>query len=450
MKAKLGLATAFCVLAVTLPAQTDDPVAVFSEHPRLLLRPQRLRLLKRERERASGRWQQFETLVAGAAPMPEPGFAWALYYRVAGDADYGRKAVEFALSAGADLRQQALIFDWCQDLLSEAQGRDLTARLLKAITEPPGTETVDRVRSRVLAAVALYDHVPQAPQRELERVVRQWWNGRTIAMLKASRHVIAREDAYPLWELMHGLRDSTNIDLRESYPRFFKDFPIEHLISHYPAIYEGPENEYRIGASLKTGEPDVQAAAMSRAAELAMVAFDVNSAETQVLQGWLMHDKFILKGTLGAPYEFLWANPYQPGLSYYHVPLIYHDPDFGRLFVRSTWEPDASWFGYFDGAMQMFSEGHLTALSPQLNSPPVSLQEAWLCFGQRLRKWRLAVDEEQAVFVLGLQPRRTYQVEVDDEEMFEAAADAGGILMIDLPHGKTTGVRIKEAPGVTP
>ena len=80
-----------------------------------------------------------------------------------------------------------------------------------------------------------------------------------------------------------------------------------------------------------------------------MVALDVNAAESQVLQGWLMHDHFMLRGTFGAPYEFLWANPYQPGLSYYHVPLIYHNADFGKLFVRSSWDEDAEWFGYFDG-----------------------------------------------------------------------------------------------------
>jgi hypothetical protein len=76
MRSKTGLAAAFCCIGATLAAQTtDDPVAVFTEHPRLFLRAQRLRLLKRERERASPRWQQFETLVAGGAPMPEPGFA---------------------------------------------------------------------------------------------------------------------------------------------------------------------------------------------------------------------------------------------------------------------------------------------------------------------------------------------------------------------------------------
>ena len=442
MGPKMGLAIALCVLPAILSAQADEPVAVFTEHPRLLLRPQRLRLLKRERERASMRWQQFATLLAGNAPLPEPGFSWALYYQVAGDAAYGRKAIEFALSPAADIRQQAFVFDWCQDLLTEPQSRDLTARLSKALAEPPGNETADRVRGRVLAAIAIYDHVPQAPQRELERVVRQWWTARTIAALKAGRHVIAREDAYPLWELMHALRDSTNIDLRESYPRFFKEFPIEHLISHYPVVYEAPENDYRVGAMTHSGDPDPKAAALSRAAELAMVALDVNAAETQVLQGWLMHDKFILKSTFGAPYEFLWANPYQPGLSYYHVPLIFHSPEFGRLFIRSTWDPDATWFGYFDGVMQMFSDGKLTPLNPQLKAPPVSLEEAWLCFAQLQHKWDLPVDEEAAVFVLGLEPHRTYKVEVDDEEMYEAAADAGGILLLDLPKGKTTGFRI--------
>jgi hypothetical protein len=47
---------------------------------------------------------------------------------------------------------------------------------------------------------------------------------------------------------------------------------------------------------------------------------------------------------------------------------------------------------------------------------------------------------------VGLDASRTYQVEIDDEEMFEAVTDPGGILELDLPHGKTVGVRIREAP----
>jgi hypothetical protein len=443
MRARIGLAATFCCICVTLTAQTsDDPVAVFTEHPRLFLRPQRLRLLKRERERASARWQQFETLVAGGAPMPERGFAWALYYQVAGSREFGRKAVEWALTPAADLRQQALVFDWCQDLLTDANRRDLTARLVKGIADT-GDQAIATVRSRTLAAVALYDHAPQAPQRALDLIVHQWWERRMVPGLHDGKTLVARDDAYALWELLHAVRDNTNLDLRENVPHFFEDFPIEHLISHYPAIFPAAENEYRIGITRKSGDPDLQAAALSRAAELSMVALDVNAAESQVLQGWLMHDHFMLRGTFGAPYEFLWANPYQPGLSYYHVPLIYHNADFGKLFVRSSWQDDAEWFGYFDGAIQMFSQGRMMTINPQLNAPPISLTEAMICFAQKTRKFRVTLEEEEAVFLLGLEPKRTYQVEIDDEEIFEAETDRGGILELDMPRGKPVGVRIK-------
>ena len=443
MRVKSGLGAVFCCFCVALGAQTpDDPVAVFTEHPRLFLRAQRIRLLKRERERASPRWQQLETLVAGGAPMPERGFAWALYYQVAGNKEVGRKAVEWALTPGADLRQQALVFDWCQDLLSDAQRRDLTARLVKGIASTADAG-IPAVRSRTLAAVALYDHAPQA-QGALNTIVHQWWEHGIVPGLRAGKSVVPRDDAYALWELLHAVRDNTNMDLRESVPHFFKDFPIEHLMSYYPATYPAAENEYRIGITRKIGDPDLQAAALSRAAELEMVALDVNAAESQVLQGWLMHDRFMLRGTFGAPYEFLWANPYQPGLSYYHVPLIYHNADFGKLFVRSSWEEDAEWFGNFEGAMQMFSQGRMSALSPQLNAPPISFTEAMICFAQRARKFQLKLDEEEAVFILGLEPVRTYQVEIDDEEVFEAASDRGGMLELDVPRGKAVGVRIKE------
>jgi hypothetical protein len=444
MRAKIGTAAAFGCICVTLAAQTaDEPVAVYTEHPRLFLRAQRLRLLKRERERASPRWQQFETLVVGGAPMPERGFAWALYFQVTGKAEFGRKAIGWALAPGADLRQQALVFDWCQDLLSEPERRDLTARLVKGMLET-GDRGIAAVRSRTLAAIALYDHVSEAPKVALDAIVHQWWEREMVPSLRAGKSVVARDDAYALWELLHAVRDNTNLDLRESVPRFFKDFPIEHLLSYYPAAYAAAENEYRIGLTRKPGDPDLQAAALSRAAELAMVALDVNAAESQVLQGWLMHDRFMLRGTYGAPYEFLWANPYQPGLSYYHVPLIYHNADFGKLFVRSSWDDDAEWFGYFDGVMQMFSEGHLTPLGGQMNAPPISLKEAMICFAQRTRKFRLTLEEEDAVFLLGLRPGHTYQVEIDDEEVFEAATDRGGILELDVPRGKPVGVRIKE------
>src|ERR1700758_4914829 len=113
MSSKLAATALFCCLSVTLGAQTgDDPVAVFTEHPRLFLRPQRLRLLKRERERKSARWDQFETLVAGGAPMPERGFAWGLYSMISGNEALAREAILLGLTGELDLRQEALVFDW--------------------------------------------------------------------------------------------------------------------------------------------------------------------------------------------------------------------------------------------------------------------------------------------------------------------------------------------------
>jgi hypothetical protein len=396
------------------------------------------------------RWQQFELFLAGKAPMPERGFAYALYFQVAEQPEFGKQAIEWALGPATDLRQLAIVFDWCQDLLTDAQRRTLAAKLQKGITDSAANESVAAIRSRVLAAIALFDHVPQVPQRELEKILRNWWEAKTITALKSGRSVIGREDAYPLWEMMHVVRDTTNIEMRESFNKFFKEFPIEHLISHYPAVYPGPDGEYYIGSSRKIVEPDLQVAALSRAAELAMVAYDANAGESQMLQGWLTHDKYQLRSTFGAPYEFLWANPYQPGLSYYHVPLVYHNPDFGKLFVRSGWEDSAEWFGAFDGTMQMFREGHLMALNPQLGTEPLSLKEAVVCFGPSARKFKVTLDEEKAVFVLGLTPRHSYLIEIDDEEMFDAETDAGGILkLVEVPHGKPVGVRIHEAVAAT-
>jgi hypothetical protein len=436
---------------VLLGAQSfDDPVAVFTEHPRLFLRPDRLKLLRRERERASQRWRQFENAMPGAAApgdggIPEPGFAAALYYQVSGDQTMGRRALRWALGEGRDLRQLALVFDWCQDLMTEAQRHDLAARLQAAVAaSPPSGESIETVRGRVLAAIALYDHVPLTPGRELERVVRSWWLGRMAPALKAGRSAVPRADAFALYEILHALRDNTNVDLREACPAFFKDFPIEHLMSYYPALYPAPENDYYIGATLKPGDPDLRQAVLSRAAEFAMVAYDTNAPSSQVLQGWLTHDLFLMRGSFGIPYEFLWANPYQPGLSYYHVPLVYYNPEFGRLFIRSGWDDAAVWFGAFDGAMQVFRDGRASLLDPRTTVPPLALQEAVVCFAHTTRKFQVTLDEEQAVFLVGLEPRRTYAVEVDDEEMFEASADAGGILaLLDIPHGRAIGVRIR-------
>jgi len=442
--------TAFLLAAAALACAArgqDESLSADAPHPRILLTARRIRLLRRERQRQSMRWNQFHLLMAGKAPMPEPGFAEALYYQVSGDAEAGRRAIAWALGPGTDLRQLALVFDWCQDLLTDEQSRALAAKIVRGIAESPAGSPVAAARSRLLAAVALSGHVAGVPERQLNRLLHTWWQGGIVPALTGGHEAITRDDSYALMEILHVVRDNFNEDLREAAPQFFLDLPMVQLLSYYPATYPAGENEYRIPASPEVGgEPDLRRAALSRAAELSMVAYDANAAGSQYLQGWLMNDNFLLRSPFGAPYEFLWANPYQPGLSFSQAPLVMHDSLIGRLFVRSSWEESAVWLGSFRGQLQLFHQGAVTAVDAHAETEPLDLGSAEILFGARTNRFTVSVAGRKPVFVVGLEPRRNYIIEVDDEEMVEEQADPGGILALDLPHGREVGVRLNQAP----
>ncbi|MGC9945661.1 MAG: hypothetical protein ABSF64_04640 [Bryobacteraceae bacterium] len=425
----------------------DESLRADAPHPRILLGARRLRLLRRERERQSMRWNQFHLLIAGKAPMPEPGFAQALYYQVSGDAEAGRQAIAWALGPGADLRQLALAFDWCQDILTEAQSKNLAAKIARGMQQSRRDSSVSAVRSRLLAAVALSGQLPDVPEREIAQVVRTWWEGEILPAINGGREAVARDDAYALMEILHVVRDNFNQDLREGAPHFFTDMPSVQLLSYYPATFPAGENDYRIPAAAHAdGQPDLRRATLSRAAELSMVAYDSNAPGSQILQGWLMNDHFLLRGTYGAPYEFLWANPYQPGLSYLQAPLVLHDSAFGRLFVRSSWDESAAWLGFFSRGLQMFQDGAVSVLDPHADAGPLDLGRAMILFGAHTQKFKVAVEGNQPVFVVGLKPRQNYLIEVDDEELSEQQSDPGGILDLDVPHDREVGVRLRMTP----
>ena len=423
----------------------EENLSVDAEHPRLLLGQRRLRLLRKERERQSMRWLQFEQLMAGKAPMPEPGFADALYYLVSGDDPAGRRAVDWALGSGSDLRQLSLVFDWCQPILSPAQVRQLAAKLQNGIEQNEGNLSVTGARNRMFAAVALAGTLPEVSEREIDRLMRTWWNRQMLPALKQGRQPIPRGEMYALFELLHVVRDNLNLDLRESVPKYFKELPIYDLLTYYPATYPAGENDYRIPASDDAGEPDLRRAALARAADLSMVSYDVNAPESQFLQGWLMHDHFLMRGPFGIPYEFLWANPYQPGLSYYHVPLVYHDDLFGRLLVRSDWDETATWLGYFHRRIHLFRDGKPSLWRANASAVPIEFPAAVIFLAGGAARFQVSLKEHQQAFVLGLKPGGWYELEVDQEEMTEQQADPGGILALDLPRKGEVGFRLREA-----
>ncbi len=434
-----------CLLVGSLAAQTTaEEYRVYNPHPRLLLTAQRLRLLKRERDRDSMRWHQFSLLVRSAAEMPEPGFALALYYQVTNDDAFGKRAVDWALGPGTDLRQLALVYDWCQPVLNASQSKTLAAKIQRLAQQPPSESLLAR-RDRVLATIATADENQHGEEPFLRDTVEKWWRGQFAPALADGRTMPPLAELYALAELLHAIRDNLKIELRDDIPAYFRELPKYQVLGNYPAPLQAPENEYRIPVFSGNGEPDVNQAALARVAGLSMVAYDNNALENQFLQGWLIQDRFMLQGTFGAPYEFLWANPYQPGLSYFQLPVLYHDPHSGALFVRSNWEDDAVWFGLYQGEAQLFKDGKITVLKqppPGAASPkPIDVGDASVMWGTTPLKFSI---EGGTMLVVGLKPGHSYLVETDDEELREAESDRVGTLVLEYPMDRNAGVRIYE------
>ena len=174
---------------------------------------------------------------------------------------------------------------------------------------------------------------------------------------------------------------------------------------------------------------------------LITLALYLGSALFGYVQGWVMHDRFLLRGVFGIVYEFLWANPYQPGLSYYHLPLLFHDPRSGQLFVRSNWDDDATWFGLFQNQMQVFEDGQIHVLDRRNKREPLTLGNVTLVFSQRFNQ---SLQPSGKFFVVGLKPRTTYNLEVDYEELRERRTDAAGVLALAFPPEGKAEVRITE------
>jgi hypothetical protein len=437
---------ALIALLATFAAQSqttapDENYRAYTESPRLLLRAQRLRLLKRETERKSMRWEQFNTLIAGGARMPEPGFSLALHAIVSGNSASTRKAIDWALQAPGAVRQLALVYDWCRSALAPAQAKTLETKLARAAQIPD--KRVETVRDRVFAALAIADAEPALSERVLREVVRDWWRAGLARSLQSGQATLNSRELYALYEMLHAVRDNLEVDLREDAREFFKPMPGAYLLSHYPAPFPAAENEYRIPSYKGPGDPDLDAAALSRSAGLAIVAYDNNATDSQFLQGWLLMDHYLMRGAFGSPYEFLWANPYQPGLSYFHFALSHHEPRSGRLFARSSWEDDAAWFGIVEGQFQLFGDGKVTLLNTRLKQPPINLGSTMIVIASEPLRFEAETESVAGTaYVTGLQPRGFYNVEIDDEEMWDAQADPAGTLAVPISAGTKAGVRI--------
>jgi hypothetical protein len=242
--------------------------------PKLLLTPQRLRRLQRDRERQTVRWQNFETRVQSVPDSEQRGFELALYYAVTHDQARGRQAVEWALAHECNWRQVPLILDWAGDLATPEERHRLESHRCPAV--PPGDGDVEALE--------------HGGFNDAETVYR------------ACEYLIIT---------------------RRAPPPFFARVAIEFLLSQRPEQIEHPEWMVHIAA-------------------LAVVAVDPNLEASQYLQAWAIEDRQMLTEGPGVAYEFLWADPYLPGVGYQNLePWIYDEN--GWLFARTSWDPNACW-----------------------------------------------------------------------------------------------------------
>lgn len=145
-----------------------------------------------------------------------------------------------------------------------------------------------------------------------------------------------------------------------------------------------------------------------------------------------MHDRFALRGPFGTPYEFLWANPYQPGLPYEKLPLRFHNERTGTLLVRSSWEEDALWIGSSARGPQSFRGGRPELLKRKV--PVVAGDAVVLASDPAGADFAVDADSPHIWYLLGLAPEATYDVEVEYEGMYEIRTDRGGIAELEFTH----------------
>ncbi len=286
--------------------------------PKLLLTAQQLKRLGRERTRKTERWTNFENRINSSPESPERGFELALYYAITRDEEAGRRAIEWALDHPGEVRQVALVADWCADKFTESQHRQLFAAASKANLSQP-VAGLDPLRYRDLLFLQTVVGPSFPPSYEA------WWNSIVDVLAKRDNTWLSDPpQLYALCEILEVVRENTRVDLRADHLAAFQNLPSEYLLSLHPRQLEKPTWQMR-------------------AAALALIGIDPNLASAQYVQGWAMEDPRVMREGPGVAYEFFWADPYLPGLSFYNLDPWAYDADAGLLYARIDWEPDSCW-----------------------------------------------------------------------------------------------------------
>jgi hypothetical protein len=380
----LRLFFVFLFICVSVCSASDNDGA-----PSLLLTGRRLHRLKLDAQRQTERWSNFEQRVKTVTDSPERGFELALYSAVTGNADACHSAIEWGKAHTGEHRQIALILNWCRAGVAAADRQVL----LKAPVEKDSAHPFESARD------TLFIDVVQG--RASRESVRQQWS-QLLPLIQRDPRVCLPE-IYALFEFLDVAQKNFRTDLRQDNARLFSTLPYFFLLSIHPSDLDHPDWKTRAGG-------------------LMMVNVDPNLQGSSFVQGWAMEDPKMAREGPGVAYEFLWANPYLPGLGYYNMELYAYDPDSSLLVARKSWDANSCWVSSFRGHVDL-----LQCPAGLFNSPVTFGKLTILPMQEQC--WQVKPRANAVTMLSGLQPGAGVVWE-EQGKKFTATADVSGDIML--------------------
>jgi len=439
------------LLPLAASARAQAEYRVYEDHPRIFLEPERLVRLRRDVDRQSLRWQALHEMIQTGAAFEEQPLVDALLYQTEGDARAGRRAVQWCLASApdgvgssAELRMLALAYDWCHDLFDPADKSAVGGAMASAIEDvvPRANLGPGLIRAAILGSIALAGDW-DGSEAALGALLETHWEADIRPGLEDGR--IADDAGAMIAALEAGLAVRHNLDRDLLKPGFaaLRALARCRLLSYYPADIETAEGRMRRPSRFGPDEAAARLQApLDRIVEMLTVAYEANLREFQFVQGWIRDEAYLPRSTLLAPYEFLWVNPYLPGLTAESSPLIAHDSVRGRLFGRSTWEWPTTWIGYSEGRLEILAGGELSTTESMGGLSPVFFEEAVVVPlrppGRVVLSWEPSRDkapESVTVYLIGLAEGETYGLRIAGREPRLIRAGPGGIAIVRSDPG---------------
>lgn len=380
-------------LALLFLSAVSFSLAAQESTPRLLLTARRLHRLKLDNQRQTTRWSDFEDRVKNVPDSPERGFELALYSAVTGDETFCQEAVRWGLAHPANHRQNALIVNWCGTVIDAAGRKALLPS--PVITDPakPFSSARDEAFVRIARGDASADSI-------VAHMRAQW--SRLLPLIQHDPRVCLPE-LYALFEFLDAADKLFRADLRQNDGQLFANLPGVFLLSLSSEQLEKPKWQTRV-------------------AGLMMVSLDPNLQGSSFVQGWAMEDPKTVHDGPGVAYEFLWANPYLPGLGYYNMPPWVYDRPSGLLLARSSWEAPACRISLFRGQLESLG------CPPDVRTAPAEFGKLTLL---PLQKSCATVPAQggRTFIISGLEPQAIVQWQEGGKKV-SGRADASGLFQL--------------------